>query len=125
MQPSNLNWKVIGECALPQTYTEVCAFLGLVDHYQWFIKGFAHITQPLNKHITGEGTSRKSEWVLLLENTLKAFDALKQVCMSTPALAFIDYIKEFLLETDASKEGHWGSAVPKAGGWVIPSSCLW
>ena len=40
----------------------------------------------------------------LLEDALRAFNALKQVCMSTPILAFVDYTKEFLLETNASKE---------------------
>ena len=64
-----------------------------------------HIVQPLNKHLTGEGASRKSEWVLLLEDALKAFDALKQARMSTSILAFANYTKEFQLETDASKEG--------------------
>ena len=43
--------------------------------------------------------------MLLSEDALRAFDALKQVCMSTPILAFANYTKEFLLETDASKEG--------------------
>ena len=42
--------------------------------------------------------------MLLLEDALEAFDALKQVCMSAPVLAFADYTKDFLLETDASKE---------------------
>ena len=39
VQPSNSNLKAIAESALPQTYTEVCAFLGLVGHYRRFIKG--------------------------------------------------------------------------------------
>ena len=81
--PSNLNLKVITECTLPQTYTEVHAFLSLVGHYQQFIKGFVHITHPLNKHLMGEGSTRKSEWVLLSKDALKAFDTLKQACMST------------------------------------------
>ena len=51
---------------------EVHAFFGLVGHYQQFIKGFAHVTQLLNEHLTDEGSSRKSEWVLLLEGALKA-----------------------------------------------------
>ena len=84
---------------------EVLAFLSLVGHYQQFIKGFAHIVQPLNRLLSGEGVSRKLEWVLLLEDALEAFDALKQACMSTPVLAFADNTKEFLLETNASKEG--------------------
>ena len=105
VQPSNLNLKVIAECALPQTYIDVHAFLSLVGHYQWFIKGFACITQLLNEHLIGEGASRKLQWVSLLEDALKAFDSLKQVCMSTPVLAFTNYAKKFLLETNASKEG--------------------
>ena len=123
--PSDVNLKAIAECAPPQTYTETCAFLGLVDHYQGFIKGFAHITQPLNKPLTGEGASRKSEQVLLLEGTFKAFNALKQASMSAPILTFTNYTKEFLLETDVSKGGARGSSVPKAGRWVIPPSHLW
>ena len=36
---------------------------------------------------------------------LKAFEMLKQACMNSLVLAFADYTKDFLLETDASKEG--------------------
>ena len=39
--------------------------------------GFAQIAQPLNEHLAGEGASRKSEWVLLSEDALEAFQALK------------------------------------------------
>ena len=53
----------------------------------------------------GERTSRKSEQVSLSEDALEAFQALKQACMIRPILAFADYTKDFLLETDASKEG--------------------
>ena len=112
VQPSNSNLKAIAECAPPQTYMEVQTFLGLEDHYRQFIKGFAHIAQLLNRLLSGEGASRKLEWVLLLEDALRAFDALKHVCMSTPVLAFADYNKEFLLETDASKE-ELGAVLPQ------------
>ena len=80
------------------------AFLGLDGHYRRFIKGFTLIAQPFNDHLTGEGASRKSEWVSLSEDALKAFKALKQACMTAPVLAFADYTKPFLLETDASKD---------------------
>ena len=90
---------------LPQTYTEVHAFLGLVSHYRRFIKGFTHIAQPCKKHLAGEGSSRKSEQVSLSEDALKAFEVLKQACMTTPVLVFAGYTKPFLLETDASKDG--------------------
>ena len=81
----------------------VC-FLDLVGHYRRFIKGFACIAQPLSEHLAGEGASRKSEWVSLSEDALKAFEALKQACMTAPILAFADYTKQFPLETDASKD---------------------
>ena len=103
--PSNSNLTAIAECAPPQTYTEIRAFLGLVGHHQRFIKGFACITQLLNKLLSGEGASRKLEWVSLPKDATRAFDALKWACMSTPVLAFTNYTKEFLHETDASKEG--------------------
>ena len=89
----------------PQTYTEVHAFLGLVGHYRRFIKGFTCIAHPLNEHLAGEGARRKSEWVSLSEDALRAFEALKQACMTAPVLAFAYYTKPFLLETDLSKDG--------------------
>ena len=76
-----------------------------------------HIAQPLNGLLSGEGASRKWEQMLLLEDAVRAFDALKRVCMSTLGLAFADYTKEFLLETNASKEG--------LGRQVVPHGCLW
>ena len=68
-------------------------------------KGFVHIAQAMNGLLSGEGASRKSERVSLPEDALRAFDALKQACMSALVLAFADSTKEFLLETNASKEG--------------------
>ena len=56
---------------------------------------FTWIAQLLNEHLMGEGASRKSEWVLLLEGALGAFHALKQACMSAPILAFTDYTQEW------------------------------
>ena len=72
-----MNLKAIAECTLPRTYTEIRAFLGLVGHYRWFIRGFTKIAQPLNDHLVGEGASRKSEQVSLSKEALEAFQALK------------------------------------------------
>ena len=84
---------------------EVHAFLGLIGHYRQFIKGFAWIAQLLNEHLAREGANRKWEWVSISNDALEAFQALKQACMSSSILAFANYTKDFLLETDASKEG--------------------
>ena len=123
VQPSDLNLKVIMDCAPPQTYTEVHAFLGLLDHYWQFIKGFVHITQLLNEHLTGERASRKSEWVLLSEDTLKAVDTLKQACMRAPSVCWL--YKGISTRDWCIKGGTGGTTVPKAGRWVIPLCHLW
>ena len=116
-----MNLKAIAECALPQTYTEIRAFLSLIGHYRQFIRGFARITQPLNEHLAGEGASRKLEQVSLSEEALEAFWALKQACMNNPVLAFVDYAKDFLLKTDASKEGLGAVLSQKQeDGWFHP-----
>ena len=116
-----MNLKAITECAPYQTFTEIFTFLGLVGHYQQFIKGFTWIAQPWNEHLAGEGSSRKLEWVLLSEGTLEAFQALKQTCMGTPILAFTDYTKDFLLKRDASKkELGVVLSIKQVDGWYHP-----
>ena len=84
-----------------------------MGHYQQFIKGFTWISQPLNEHLAWEGASRKTEWVLLSEDDLGAFQALKQACMSAPILGFADYTMDLLLKTDTSKEGLGAVLSPK------------
>ena len=121
VQPSDTNLKAIAEYAPLQTYTEIRAFLGLVGHYWQFIKGFAWIAQLLNEHLGGEGASRKSEWVSLSKEALEAFQALKQACMNSPVSAFANYTKDFLLETDTSKEGLGAVLSQKQeDGWFHP-----
>ena len=119
--PSDSNLVAIAECAPPQTYTEISAFLSLMGHYWQFRKCFTWIAQPLNEHLAGEGASRKTEWVSLSEDALGAFQALKQACMSAPIPTFTHYTKDFLLKTDASKEGLEAVLSQKqADGWYHP-----
>ena len=123
-QPSDANLRAIAECSLPPTYMEIHAFLGLMGHYQQFIKAFTQIAQPLNEHLAREGASRKPEQVLLSEGALEAFQALKQACMRTPILAFTDYSrdsysKQMLLKRD------WEWYSPRTNRWTISPSCLW
>ena len=110
--PSDINVKAIIECAPPQTYTEIRAFLGLVCHYRWFIKGFARIAQPLNEHLAGKGTSRKLEQVSLSKEALGAFVALKQAHMKSPMLAFVNYTKDFYLKKMPPRRD-WEQFFPK------------
>ena len=89
------------EFPMPETYTQVHAFCGLVGHYQRFIKGFATIAHPL--YVLGKEV--KMGPVDLPPEVQEAIDILKRKVQSVPVLVFPDFDKPFLLETDASKEG--------------------
>ena len=103
VQPSKENLKAVARFILPQTFTKIWAFLGSVGHYQPFIKGFPCIAQPPHVYLSGEGISKRSEHVMLMEDVLGAFEALKNACLMFPVPAFADFNKLFLLETDGSK----------------------
>ena len=79
--------------------------MGLVGYYQCFIKGFAKIAAPLYDLTSGDNKDKKSEHVDLSPEAWEAFDRLKAACLQAPILAFPDFNKPFLLETDASGRG--------------------
>ena len=74
--------------------------MGLAKYYRRFVKGFAHIANPLNA-LTKKGV--KFEWT---QSCADAFDKLKRAALvSVPILAYPDFKKEFLLFVDASSTG--------------------
>ena len=103
--PWKKNLESIAQCLPPDTYTKVKSFVGLVGHYRCFIKGFAKIAAPLYNLTSGDNKDKKSEHVNLSPEALEAFDRLKAACLQAPILAFPDFNKPFLLETDASGRG--------------------
>ena len=84
---------------------EIWAFLALLGHYQQFIKEFACIAQPLHEHLSGEGVCKKTVQFMLTAETKDTFETHKKACLKAPVLAFADFDKPFLLETNASKLG--------------------
>ena len=105
VKPSHKNVASILECPVPKTFTDIHSFTGAVGHYRHFIKGFAKIAAPLYDLTSGENKDKKSEPVTLTPEALEAFQTLKDKCMQAPVLAFPDFKKPFLLETDASGKG--------------------
>ena len=103
--PSKKNLEAIAQCPPPDTYTKVKSFVGLVGHYRHFIKGFANIVAPLYDLTSGENKDKKSEHLDLPQEAREAFDRLKAACLQAPILAFPDFGKPFLLETDTSGKG--------------------
>ena len=94
--------KSIAQCLPLDTYTKVKSFLGLIGHYRCFTKGFAKIAAPLYDLTSEENKDKKSEHVDLSLEAWEAFEHLKANCLQAPILAFLDFSKPFLLETDAS-----------------------
>ena len=105
MEPGTDGLKGIAEIASPATYTQVPKFLGATGYFRCFIKGYTRITKPLNDLLQGENSKLKSHPVGLPPDALAAFQELKMKCLMAPVLAFADFKKPFLLETDASIEG--------------------
>ena len=119
--PSKKNLESIAQCLPPDTYTKVKSFVGLVGYYRRFIKGFAKIAVPLYDLTSGNNKDKKSEHVDLSPVAFEAFDHLKAACLQAPILAFLDFNRPFLLETDASGKGLGAVLSQKqADGWYHP-----
>ena len=89
----------------PKTVTDVRSFLGFTNHYRRFIRGYAKVARPLNALVSGDNASRKKALVDWSDECQVAFERLKDLCTSTPILAYADYKKPFQLQTDASDLG--------------------
>ena len=74
-------------------------FLGLASYYRRFVKDFASICQPLY-HLLEKRV--RFNWTT---NCQQAFDSLRSHLTSLPILAFLNFSKEFILDTDASDTG--------------------
>ena len=105
MEPGTEGLKGITEITPPATYTQVHKFLGAMGYFRHFIKGYARIAKPLNDLLQGENSKFKFHPVRLPPDALAAFQELKMKCLTVPVLAFVDFKKPFLLETDTSIEG--------------------
>ena len=93
------NWTV------PKKVTDVRSFLGFTNYYGRFIKGYAKVAKPLNTLVSGNNANRKKTPIKWTEECQAAFDKLKELCTSTPILAYANYKKPFKLQTDASDFG--------------------
>ena len=105
MKPGEEGLKSIAEMAPPRNYTEIRRFLGATGFFRCFIKNYARIARPLNDLLEGEASKWKAQPVDLTPEAVEAFNLLKTKCVTAPVLAFADFEKPFLLETDTSSCG--------------------
>lgn len=80
----------------PQHRTDVRSFLGMTSYYRRFINGYADIARPLNRLVS------KEKVFLWDDEAERSFQQLKEKLVEAPILAYPDFSKEFVLDTDAS-----------------------
>jgi transposase InsO family protein len=83
----------------PTNPKQLKAFCGMISYYQWFIPNHTRIASPLYKLLKKD---TKFEWTAAQEN---AFQQLKSKLTREPILQYPDFLKEFVLTTDASNQG--------------------
>ena len=91
--------KRIQEWPRPRKQTAVREFLGYASYYRNFIRSFAQKAAPLNKLLQNE---RSFQWTAQCED---AMTALKNAFCEMVTLAYPDFQKQFIVDTDASDYG--------------------
>jgi hypothetical protein len=94
--------EAIMEWPAPTNVTEVRSFMGLAGYYRWFVEGFSKIAGPITE------LQKKNKKFVWIEKCAKAFRRLKELLTTAPIVKVPDMDVDFLVCTDASKEGLGG-----------------
>lgn len=97
LSPDPAKYQAITDFPAPETVVQVQSFLGLVNYYRRFVKDFSTIARPLYD------LTKKNHPFNWTTDCQTAFDSLKQRVTSPPVLAFPDFSKPFILQTDSSE----------------------
>jgi hypothetical protein len=94
--------EAIMEWPAPTNVTEVRSFMGLAGYYRRFVEGFSKIANPIMEL---QKRNKKFVWT---EKCEEAFRRVKELLTTAPILKVPDMDADFLVCTDASKEGLGG-----------------
>ena len=97
--------EAVRKWSVPHTVIEVRYFLGFPNYYHQFLKGYISIVCPLYELVLGNNASKKNKPVQWTDQCQMAFDKIKNLCCTTPVLAFVDFKKASILHTNASGIG--------------------
>lgn len=87
----------------PNTVTELRSFTGLCSYYRRYSKDFARVSAPLFDLMKGCPSKAQGKTVLQWNVACQhAFERVKELLCSAPALKQPDTTKQFHIETDAS-----------------------
>ena len=110
--PLEDNVKDVRDCPEPTTVKEVQRVLGLFNYYRRFVKDFARLSRFLSAYLKGNPSGNAP--VTLDDDARLAFRELKHKLTSAPLLAYPDFDKPFIIETDASQH-HVGGILSQVG----------
>ncbi len=96
IRPDPDKTKAVANYPQPVNVSELRSFLGLVSYYRNFIENFAKIAQPLVNLL------KKDKPFVWAKEQEEAFMQLRKLLCEAPVLAYPDFSKEFILQTDAS-----------------------
>ena len=96
IEPDTDKLSAVSEWPVPQTLTELCAFVASASYYRRHVKGFAGIVRPLH------ALTRKNQPFVWTEKQQQAFEKLKHRLCLYPILATPLSDGEFVVYTDAS-----------------------
>ena len=96
------NIKDIAEAQPPKTVKELQRVLGLFNYYRRFVHQFAALARPLTRFL--RGNPKASTPIHLDQNDMRSFATLRaELIKPDVILAYPDFSKEFIIETDASQ----------------------
>eukprot|EP00253_Pinus_taeda_P020519 PITA_20519 len=94
--------RTIMEWPIPKDVTDIRSFMGLPGYYRRFVEGFSRVAYPITSlHKKG----KVFKWTLECQ---KSFEQLKHLLTTAPILSIVDPNKDYVVCTDASKEGVGG-----------------
>jgi hypothetical protein len=91
--------KAIMDWPTPKDVFDIISFMGLVGFYRRFIKGFSKIGFPITS-LQKKGV--KFIWTSKCE---ERFEEMKYLITNAPVLKIVDPKNDFLVSTDAYKDG--------------------
>lgn len=96
VKPNPEKISVIKSWPVPKTEKELRGFLGTLGYYRRFIRDFSKITKPLTSQL------RKTEKIRHTKEFLDTFEKCKDLLTTSHILQYPDFMRPFVLTTDAS-----------------------
>eukprot|EP00253_Pinus_taeda_P017239 PITA_17239 len=94
--------KTIMDWPTPKDVADIRSFMGLAGYYRRFVEGFSRVAYPITS------LQKKGKAFRWTADCQRSFEQLKHLLTTTPVLCVADPEKEYVVCTDASKEGVGG-----------------